>query len=122
MMVMGYWLMELEIVKDGVDCYYWFIWVKSDLGYYMECIDGWKSFIEQKCVKVKEGYVMGEVEGIVLIDNEQQFYGVWYKGDIQYKVWCLDFKEGIMKKIVEMFQNYFYLVDLDVFEIFFNIV
>lgn len=116
MTAMGYRLMELETAKDGADRYFWSIWVKSDLGHHMERIDGWKSFIEQKRAKVEEGYVMGEVEGIALTDNEQQFYGVWYKGDTQHKVWRLDSQEGIMKKTAEMSQAHFYLVDLDVFE------
>lgn len=112
----GYRLMELETALKGPDRYYWSIWVKSDLGHKMERINGWKSFIEQKRAKVTEGYVMGEVEGIALTDTEQQFYGVWYKGDTPHKVWRLDSQEGIQKKTVEMAAANFYLVDLDVFE------
>ncbi len=116
MTALGYRLMELETAKDGAERYYWSLWIKSDLGHKLEKIDGWKSFIEQKRAKVKEGYVMGEVEGIALTENEQQFYGVWYKGDTQHKVWRLDSQEGILKKTQEMAQAHFYLVDLDVFE------
>lgn len=116
MLEKGYRLMELETAKKGSDRFYWSIWVKSDLGHKMERIDGWKSFIEQKRAKVKEGYVMGEVEGVALTDNEQQFYGVWYEGDTKHKVWRLDSREGILKKTQEMAELNFYLVDLDVFE------
>ena len=112
----GYRLMELETAKKGADRYFWSIWVKSDLGHKLERIDGWKSFIEQKRAKVEEGYVMGEVEGVALTDKEQQFYGVWYKGDTPHKVWRLDSREGIQKKTDEMAAANFYLVDLDVFE------
>lgn len=116
MVAKGFRLMDLETAKENGNRSFWSIWVKSELGQRMEKVNGWATFIKAKRAQVKEGYVMAEVEGYALTEEEQQFVGVWHKGDTPHKVWRLDSQEGIMKKTQEMADLNFYLVDLDVFQ------
>ncbi len=111
----GYRLHDLETSKEEEKRYFLGIWIKSVHPSVVESVHGWANFVKKKRAMAAEGYLLSEVEGYSVSNEEHHFLGVWLKDDKTHKVWKLDSREGVIKKTEEMARQDFFLMDVEAF-------
>ena len=95
------------------------LYTKSPLEDHLEVAHTWSDFIVLKRAKVKEGYTMIDVTGVVLNESDTDFYGVWVKENNPtiHKVWLLDSYESVLDRTKKMAADRFKIKRIHVLDI-----
>lgn len=111
----GYRLYDLETFMVDGTRKFWGSWIKSTHEASLESVQGWANLVKTKRAKAAEGFLLTEILGYSVSNNEDHFIGVWLKTEKLHKVWKLDSREGLIKKTEEMARQDFFIVDVEVF-------
>lgn len=116
----GFRLTDLETYKQGgAPRQFVGLYTESPLTDSVGKADSWAGFIKLKRAMVKSGYTMIDITGVVLNENDTDFYGVWVKAanPTIHKVWLLDSKETIIKRTRAMAKDRFKIKRVHVLDI-----
>ena len=108
-------LVDLEAVAVGGEVSFWGIWQKTTRKARIERASGWENIIKVKRRMEKEGYTLIDIEGYRGPSGADLFVGVWIPGGKAQKLWNLDSWEGLLKNTARQSQEYFQLVDVEVY-------
>ncbi len=104
----GYRLIDIETSGISRDRIYWGIYAESGVSDSIITTMGWTNLVKTKREMAKKGFVLSDITGFAVNENDFQYIGVWRKGDTPHKIWKLESGSTLELRTNEMaLQNYY---------------
>lgn len=110
----GYRLIDIETSGVSKDRVYWGIYAESGVYDTIASVLGWTNLVQLKRSMAERDFVLMDVTGFAINENDFKYIGVWRRGNTPHKIWKLESSETLRRRTNEMALKNFYITGVKV--------